>query len=277
MKRRIGVLLFAAGIAAAALLVYFFLWGKLLPYSPFALGFTRHELPHIVVFVEQGAEFSDFARLDALIPEVEDFHDLRFIHKPGLYVFRDEASYAQRSMSRARFCTSYNGNIVVSPWAVREDKEGKISLAIYLKHELSHSLLYQHKGLLTAYRYPNWLLEGIAVYSANQMGTSWYPSKEETYALMRQGNFMPPDCFKTRREDGVRLDVPYRMTFMYSEFGCIVDYLIESYGRDEFLRYMKRLCKTSDHEGVFDSVFGMRFDTFIEHFRERVTSQSAPD
>ncbi|MGD1102121.1 MAG: hypothetical protein ABSA59_08635, partial [Terriglobia bacterium] len=263
--------------ACAALLAYLFLWGKLFPFSPVAIGFTRHELSHMIVFVEEGAGFNDFARLDALVPEVEHFHELRFMHKPKLYIFRDKASYARRSVSKARFCTFPNGNIVISPWALQEDKEGKISLEIYLKHELSHSLLFQNAEIWTAYKYPNWLLEGIAVYSANQLGTSWYPSKKETYALIKQGNFMPPKYYKTRKEDGVRLDVPYRMAFIYSEFGCIVGYLIESFGRDRFLRYMKRLCKTSDHEGVFNDTFGLSFDTFIDQFKERVSSLSIPN
>ena len=228
-----------------------------------ALGSSRHD-------------GSDFAGLDTLIPEVESFHELRFLHKPKLYFFRDSASYVRRSPSRARFYTCVNGNVVISPWAVREDREVTISLATYLKHELSHSLLEQNMNILTAYRYPKWLLEGIAVYSADQMGTSWYPSKEETYALIRGGNFMPPSCFKTRSEDGVRLNVPYRMTFMYSEFGCLVDYLVESYGRGRFLQYVKRLCKPGDHKGAFEGIFGMGFDTFVDHFREHVSSTHTP-
>jgi hypothetical protein len=273
---RIRTFLGAAGIAAAVLLVYLSQWGRLFPYSPVALGFTKHELPHMVVLVENGAEFSDFTCLDTLIPVVEGFHEMRFLHKPRLYFFRDSASYLRRSPSRARFYTCANGNVVISPWAVREDKEHTIPLATYLRHELSHSLLSQNMDILAAYRYPKWLLEGIAVYSADQMGTSWYSSKVETYALMRQGNYMPPDCFKTRREDGIKLDVPYRMTFMYSEFGCIVDYLVESYGRDRFLEYMKRLCKTGGHKGAFEEVFGIGFDTFIDQFKEHVSSITDP-
>jgi len=71
---------------------------------------------------------------------------------------------------------------------------------IYLKHELSHSLLHQHSGIIRAGKYPAWLLEGIAVHSANQMGTSCYPSKKETYNYIRKGNFMPPEYLKQRRK-----------------------------------------------------------------------------
>jgi predicted SprT family Zn-dependent metalloprotease len=277
MKKKIRILLLAASFTCAALLAYLFLWGKLFPFSPVAIGFAKHDMPHMLIYVQEGAEFNDFARLDDLVPGVENFHELRFTHKPRLYIFRDRASYAHRSVSNARFCAFPNGNIVISPWAVQEAKEGKISLEIYLKHELSHSLLFQNAGIWRAYKYPDWLLEGIAVYSANQMGTSWYPSKKETYGRMKRGNFMPPKYYKTRKEDGVRLDVPYRMGFIYSEFGCIVDDLIETFGRDKFLRYMKRLCLTSDSEGLFNDIFGISLDTFIDHFREQVSSSSIPN
>ena len=70
-------------------------------------------------------------------------------------------------------------------------------MPIYTKHELSHVLILQNKGIFSESKYPKWLLEGIAVYSANQMGTSFDPGKEETYKSIAQGNFMPPFDFKT--------------------------------------------------------------------------------
>lgn len=47
---------------------------------------------------------------------------------------------------------------------------------------------------------------------------------------------MPPEYFKTKKEDKIKPDVKYRITFMYSEFACIVDYLIEQYGKDKYIR-----------------------------------------
>ena len=177
-----------------AAIVYQILFGKLFPYSPVKIGFTRHELSNVVVYVQDGTEFNDFNSFDSYIPYVEKYHELKFRKRPVIIIFDDKRSYLQRSVTKARFCAYPNGSIVVSPWAVRESAEGKISLEIYLRHELSHALLYQHMGIVNAYfNYPRWLLEGVAVCSSNQMGTSWYPSKEETYADIRNGSFMPPD------------------------------------------------------------------------------------
>jgi hypothetical protein len=253
-------------VVGITLVLALFLWGPLFPYSLVQIGFTRHELSHAVIIVEHGAAFSDYARVDALIPTVERFHELRFQYKPCLYVFRDDASYVRHTGSHTRFFAAPNSNIVIAPWAVREDKQGTISLDIYLRHELSHALLFQQMGMWRALWYPQWLLEGIGVYSTNQFGTSWYPGKAETLMLIKRGNYMPPLDFKTRREDRVPLNVPYRITFMYAEFGVIVDDLVHQYGREKFLSYMKRLCETSDDEQAFRDTFGMPFAVYLDDF-----------
>jgi len=268
-------LIVAAAIVIVRFISYSFLFGKLFPYSPLIIGFSRHDLGHTVIYVQHGTEYSGLKEIDALIPKVEAFHELTFRKKPRLFIFKDDAGYRRRSISKARFCAFYNGDVVISPWALREVEKGEISLEIYLRHELSHSLLHQHAGLLRAYRYPAWLLEGIAVYSAGQMGASWYPSKEETYEAMRNGNFMPPEFFKTRKEDRIPLDVKYRMTFMYSEFACIVDYLIETYGKETFLSYMKALLRGGNQERAFKNLYGIEFDECIQNFRNSVNENMA--
>jgi hypothetical protein len=257
----IGIMVFALGV-----FIYLFLWGKLFPFSPVILGFSRHELAHTLVYVQHGARTEDYSVMDSFIPAVEQFHELKFVSKPRLFIFRDRASYLQRSISGARFCAFPTG-IVISPWALQEAREGTISLEIYLKHELSHTLLDQQMTLILTYRYPSWLKEGIAVYSTQQMGTSWYPSKTETYSLIRQGNYMPPEYFQTQQEDRIPLKVPYRSTFLYSEFACIVDYLIATQGKEKFLRYMKNLFTNSHHDQVFQAVFGTDFQTFLSNFK----------
>jgi hypothetical protein len=144
-------------------------------------------------------------------------------------------------------------------------------MEIYLRHELSHSLLYQHMGLITAYFvYPRWLLEGIAVYSSNQMGTSWYPSKKKTYQYIRQGSFLPPSYFNTKKEDDVKLKVKFKTAFAYSEFGCIVDYLIIKYGKEKFMKYMMGLLNSYSPGKVFKDVYGIDFNICISNFKQYV-------
>ncbi len=253
------------------LLPYQLLWGKLFPYSPVKLGFEKFEFSNIVVYVQDDSETYNYKSLDTLIPSVEKFHKLKFVHKPEIIFFRDANSYYQRTITKARFYAYPNGTLVVSPWAVKEALDNKISMEIYLKHELSHTLLYEHMGFITAYFfYPRWLLEGIAVYSSNQMGTSWYPSKNDTYNYIREGSFLPPEYFNTKKEDDVNLNVKYKIAFEYSEFGCIVDYLIRNYGKKKFMQYMTQLLDSYQPEKVFKEVFGIKLSTSLDNFKQYV-------
>lgn len=269
-KKKIRILIFGLLVTIFSVLTYELLWGKLFSFSPIIIGFTKYELPHSSIYVQNGGDVSNLTRIDTLIPIVEDFHELKFSYKPKIFIFQDSISFIRHSLSKARFCVYPNGRLFISTWALKEDKEGKISLEIYVRHELSHSLIDQNAGLINAFRYPQWLMEGIAVYSTNQMGTSFYPSKEETYQYIYQGNFIQPLDFKTKNEDKTKLNVEYRITFMYSEFACIVDYLIETYGKEKLLIFMKRLIKDSDNDKVFKEVYNIEFSQMILNFKNQV-------
>jgi hypothetical protein len=274
MRNKLKILAIALLVIILAIATYLFLWGKLFPLSPIIIGFSKYELSNTIVYIQDGFIYDDYKKFDLLTPSVEKFHDLKFVRKPKIFIFHDKESYLQRSISSSRFFTYPNGDILISPWGLQEAEEGKISLEIYLNHELSHSILFQNMGFLMAFKYPQWLLEGIAMYSANQMGTSFYPSKEETYNLIRQGNFIPPEYYKTDKEKTVNLNIENKIAFMYSEFACIVDYLIETAGKDKFLYYMKELIKNDNHEKIFKSVYDIDFDDFIKNFKEQIMKNS---
>jgi hypothetical protein len=261
-------------ILATALLTVFcqqVLWGKLFAYAPVKMGFTKHVLRSVVIYAQDGCDTDVCQTIDARIHDIEEFHGRKFTQKPEILVFHDSGSYLSHSVTNARFYAYPNGSIVVSPWAVREAREGVISMDTYLAHELSHSLLNQHMGFITSYFFfPRWLLEGIAVCSVNQMGTSWYPSKAQTYAYIRQGNFMPPGYFNTRKEDQVPLNVQFRSTFAYSEFACLVDYLKLVHGTDKFADYVARLLNSYYPEQTFRDVYDTDFDTCLEDFKKYV-------
>jgi hypothetical protein len=274
MKKKIKLFLSVIAVIVFGTIIYSLLWGRLFPHAPFFIGFDKQELNNVIIYVQEGAEFSDFTGIDTLTKSVELFHELKFMDKPKIFIFKDDESYLQRSISKARFCAFYNGNIVISPWAIKEADEGKISLNIYLRHELSHSILFQNKGILSAYKYPKWLLEGIAVYSTDQMGTSFYPSRSETYTLIKNGNFMPPEYFETDKEDEIKINYKYPQAFVYSEFACIVDYLITNYGREKLIQYMKALLEENDNHSVFKRIYNISFEKVINNFKLVVNENS---
>jgi hypothetical protein len=269
-KNKIKISLLSIVLITLGLLTYEFLYGKFFALTPLIAGFTKYESPHANIYIQKGAEYSDFTRIDTLIPKVEEFYELQFLYKPKIFIFRDSSNFIQRSLSKARFSVYPNSRLLISPWALKEAAEGKISLEIYLRHELSHSLLDQYAGIIHAYKYPQWLMEGVAVYCANQMGTSFYPSKSETYRAVSQGNFVPPLDFKTKNEDKIKLNVKYRITFMYSEFACIVDYLVINYGKEKLLTYVKKLLENSNNNEVFQAVYNIEFFMVIQDFKEQV-------
>jgi len=275
MRRRTKLSI-SVGVVVVLILGYLFLFGKLFPYSPIAIGFARHEMAHTVIYVQHGSDFNKYQIIDNLLGPVEAFHQLKFKSKPKIYIFSDRLSYLRRTVTQARFYAYPNGNLVVSPWAIAEADSGKISLEIYLTHELSHSLIYQQMGVLAAYKCPQWLMEGIAVYSSNQMGTTWYPSKEETYMAICDGNYFPPEYYKTSREDEVKLNVKYRIAFIYSEFGCIVDYLVESYGKDKLIDLIKSLSNNENYKVAFMKIYGIDFDGFLLDFQAHARQEVKP-
>jgi hypothetical protein len=275
-KRSISIIALLTAVFLFA--VYQLLWGKLLPYSPITPGFSKHDFSNVVFYVQEGAAYDEFQNINGLFPAIEKFHELNFKEKPRIYIFRDDESYRRHSITKARFNAYPNGSIIVAPWAVREAKEGILSLEIYLTHELSHTLLYQNMGSIAAYiYYPRWLLEGIAVYSSHQMGTSWYPSKAETYELIKQGNFMPPELFNTRKEEQVSLNAKYKIAFIYSELGCFVDYLVTAYGRDKFIEYMKIQRTTWDHNQAFKSTYQIDLEKGLLDFKNQVNERSTKE
>lgn len=215
MKKKIGLIAASVFVLFAGGVIYHLFWGKLFPYAPFFPGFVKNETLRAVVYIQRDARFDKKADIDAWLSVVEEAHRMKFVRKPKIFIFRDDGNYLRRSLGRVRFRTYPNGSVVVSPWALREADEGLISLEIYLKHELSHVLLYQHMRMIPAdFSFPRWLLEGVAVFRSGQRGTSWYPGKAETLQKIREGNFMLPGDFGKKSGDRVKLDVQYRSAFI---------------------------------------------------------------
>ncbi len=271
MRRRLGWL----ALVLLAVAVQQVLWGKLFPFSPVLIGFERVAYRSAVVYLQPRALWPADLDVDALVAEVEQWHGLTFRHAPEIVAFASDASYLRHAPTRARFCAFPSGRLVVSPWALREAAAGRISLATYLRHELSHLLLFDYGGLRALWRCPAWLLEGTAVVSADQMGTAFYPSREQTLALVRAGNWVPPALFKTKAEAAITLHVPYRQPFIYCQNACLVDNLLDRVGRDRFLAYLRAVVTGGQADGAFAATFGESFDAYLAGFRARLAQDPA--
>ena len=85
---------------------------------------------------------------------------------------------------------------------------------------------------------------------------------------------MPPDDYNSDKEDKVQINVKNRIAFIYSEFGCIVDYMITIGGKAKFLNYMKTLLHNNNHDQVFKDIYGISFDKFIINFKDYIQKRN---
>lgn len=268
-KKRIVLVSAVVLLAAGA---YSLLWGRLAPISPVVVGFERRVSPKAIVHFHRGSPVPEADTVDGLIERVEAWHKLRFRSKPQIVICRSDGEYGRFTGHAARFKVfPVFGRLYVSARAVRDAVAGRIHLDVYLAHELSHSLLYQNMSAWRALSYPGWLMEGIAVRSSGQMGIDGYYTKDATYEAIQKGFFVPPDDWGTilRRQRRSIGDLPLenKMWFIYSEFGCLVDRLIEIDGEERFLRFLKETLSSGDYRRPFEQTFGIPFDEFLGSFK----------
>ena len=63
---------------------------------------------------------------------------------------------------------------------------------------------------------------------------------------------------------------------MYSEFACIVDYLILTYGKEKLILYIKKLSNNPDNNKEFKKVYDLEFSKAIQNFKNIVNANKKP-
>ena len=272
------VLLFVSFFIATLLImaIYSFALGSLSPISPIIIGFDRKIFDRATVYHHKDIDISKFNIIDNLIKETENFHQLKFKEKVDIIICNSDNEFARRTLgSKARLITSpLYGRIFISSKAKAEMDKAKINFLVYLKHELSHSLLFQNMSLYRSQYFPGWLLEGIAVYSANQMGVDGYYTKEETFAKIKAGYFLNPEDWSTtilkpQSSNVNKFPLSNKYYFIYSEFGCLVDDLTTRYGREKFQQFLTALLKDGDVKQIFQHIYGIKFSNYLDDFKKK--------
>ena len=59
---------------------------------------------------------------------------------------------------------------------------------------------------------------------------------------------------------------------MYSEFACIVDYLILIYGKEKLILYIRKLSNNPDNNKEFKKIYGLEFSKAIQNFKNIVNA-----
>jgi len=270
MKRNIFFLVI---LAFTAILIYQVSYGRLFPFSPIVNGFNKQGHQKAIIYY-QSADISRFGFIDSLVQVVEQFHQLTFRRKVEIIVCDSDRKYRRYTGATARFITTpVYGRIFVSARAVNDYENQKINLDTYLKHELSHALLYQNMSLFHSLKYPGWFIEGLATYSAGQMGVDGYLTPEETATRIKEGYFVEPKDWGTiissRGKTVKEIALENKYHFIYAEFALIVSNLIQNYGNDKFQEFLQKSLDERDFYQLFNKTFGMEFKSYIKHFRSQ--------
>lgn len=253
------------------------MWGPLFAFSPLVVGFHRVTLSRCDVYFHDKTDAGLFANADELITEVEAFHRMQFPRRVQIIVCCNAGEYARLTTNHlTRFVTfPLYGRIFVSHRAVADAKAGRIHLDVYLKHELSHALLFQQMPLTRVAALPVWLREGLAVYSAGQLGVDQYLSDDAVRTCMQQGDFLHPDDFGHLSASHMPSYVQrqpalvHEPRFWYAESGCMVGDLIERYGKTRFLHFVQLTMYEGAVNADFQRVFGCSFAEYVNGFRQR--------
>jgi hypothetical protein len=280
-KRRATKIARWSVVALLLFALYHALFGRLLPFSPIILTFSRQEYQSATVYHHGQQEASHLAYLNDIIPYEEMYHGISFRRKPAIFLCTDDCEYEKLTGSKTR-CISINGRVFVSQRMQDDVRQGKTDLRTYLTHELSHSLLQQQVSILRSTQIPKWLFEGTAMDCARQVGTGVYPAKSTVYKLIAEGAFCEPADFGTylNAEKGTALTCPVdnKVAFFYSEFGCFVEFLRSSQGGQRYQAFLKDVveCDNLDIDKSFVRIFGIPLNDEFRRFTAQVRKEVLP-
>ncbi|HUW62032.1 MAG TPA: hypothetical protein VMZ06_13610 [Candidatus Bathyarchaeia archaeon] len=290
-KRAKTVLKIAAPIAVAgvaAVLLYALLFGPLFAFSPLKFGFNELHLGRCKVSYPSGATPDPaYSQLDDLMAETEKFHRLSFKKNVLVIVCASNSQYRRFSLASGNACTVQTGTVIYIRPSISEAayppriahqggvlkllppaNPAKRDLASFLKHELSHAVLYQNTTLWKAMKIKRWPEEGLAVYFGN---THHYYAGEDLRSLAIDDGFW----FNLTNEDAEPVGIPdgIKHFFSYGAYCGFITYLVDTYGRHHVLNFVKDYIRSpQNEEALFKKQFGISLNDALEEFRKRLTS-----
>lgn len=262
-----------------AVLIYHAGWGRLMLFLPWAPGFDRVEHSRAVVLFHPDARSAALgvaSGIDDLVVQVGCFHGLTFRMRPEVFVTSSEAEYQRISGGSARFRTMpVRGRVFVSPRAMSQSETGEIHVDTYLRHELSHALVFQHLGWSGMLGLPPWFEEGLATLSSNQMGVDGYFNQEQVIAWWKLGRSVPPSQYQSHWQDSdatMLLPDGERFFFLNAQYALLLDDLIARHGRPKFQSLLNRLMRGEDMEKAFQSEYDTSTDSYFAELVSRSTT-----
>jgi hypothetical protein len=189
--------------------------------------------------------------------------------------------YKRFSMSGGRACTIQTGTVIyISPdihqavypprveihddqlTLIRDPEKPFRDLTGFLKHELSHALIYQNTSLRKALKIRRWFEEGLAVYFGN--AHHYYRGAElKTLAIDQRFFFDLLD--DSAEPEGIPTGIKF--SFMYGAYGEFIRYLIDTYSLERVLDFVREYIREPDQEEeLFHTFFGKASQEVVQQF-----------
>jgi len=288
MKRTLTVYL----LIMAAMLLYALWRGPLFPLAPIKPGFQMYQTERYRIIYPAGDSLpEEYLQIDSLMDRIAAMHGLAFRHPLKIIVTQSSDQYRRFSMAGGRACALPTGRVIyISPTARQAEYAPDIEineagmrlqphspdeyrdLSGFLKHELSHALLYQNTTLLKALRIPRWIEEGLAVHYGNP-DHYFGPAEFRQLALERNYLFNPFD--KTPKPHAIPDEIKY--FFVYAEYREFVRFLIQLHGVPTLHKFFTDYLQSpSREEDLFRQHFGYDRVTALALFRRYLEKTHIP-
>lgn len=244
-------------------------WGRLFPWSPHKFGYRQIQTAKATVILPNTVPFpKELQNINQLFTEVEQFHQLRFKKRVAIILPKNFSQFIKFTGQNGVACSLQTGTVIYLSPKIRAEKR---EMAAILKHELSHIILYQHTSFSKSAKIPQWLNEGVAIYSGNPH--DYYQGEEFTKLAVGRGYFFDI----TNPAQGVKkIPRKYRNRFIYAEYRSFIEYLTQKYGALKLRKYVKTVIIQPELANkLFKQIYQIDFSEMALNFKEAVFSEAS--
>ena len=278
--------------AVGAFVLYALLFGPLFAFSPLKLGFDELRLGRCSVFYpRETTPDPAYSKADDLMAEAEEFHRLTFKKRVRVIVCATNSQYRRFSHASGIASTIPTGTVIYIRPSIAEatyppridHQDGKLKLLppanhanrdlpSFLKHELSHAILYQNTTLWKAMKIKRWVEEGLAIYFGN---SDHYYARgrggDELRVLAIDDGFWFPLTDDEAEPPGIPDGIKH--FFSYGVYCGFITYLVDTYGRDHVLTFVRDYVRApQNEEALFKKQFAVSLNEAVEGYRKGLSS-----
>ncbi len=264
--KKIGAAALLACLGSAA-----FAYGPLLPWSPVKPGYALASFARAQVFYgKTGPLPAGYGEIDSMMADAESFHRLRF-RRPLTVIACKAWGDCERGLPW--LSTHGLGGITLATgdviYITPKLEEKRFHTREFLRHEISHALLFQNTTIVKSYRlnHSPWLLEGLAVSFGRQQD---FFSRQEFFEMAARVDL-------AGYIDPAHAASPWNARFAYPAQRYFVEYLQDQYGDGRFTGYLHQAIAAPDRtSALFKDAFHLPLTAAIEAYQHDVRSGAWP-